>query len=681
MFKKNHTGTGLALIVFAVTLIFAVAAVCICAAGEAIDQATCEHECKPVTTVAPTCSESGYTLQECAKCGLRIKTDVVAPLGHDFDIGNSEGYIQKYATCEESGVTRYVCKRCGTGMDVTTPPTGHSWGDGETVSEPTCEKDGEKKYTCPDCQKTKTEVLPQLGHDFSDAYTADVPATCTVDGKESRHCTRCGAKTDERTVEALGHSFSPDYYYDVEDCSTGGTAYRKCTRCGEKTDVIDVAPAEHTWAAEDTIDKSPTCTEDGQSSVHCLHCNAKKDVTVIPAEGHVYDAEYIIKEQVTCTTPGRLSRKCIACGEETDLALIPPLGHDWSQPEIIRPATCIESGESRRTCSRCGLAETETIPLAPHTKQGVPVTTMATCTTQGYNSYICSVCGKPFDTDHTPALGHSFDTSKTVIVAPSCANEGSVTQICSVCGEITETKLPASGHKYGGWTVSRNATLLKEGEKQRTCSVCGGIQTQVIPKLESITVTDPATGVGIIASKSDHPLGLTLKVEAAREQIEGLEGVTLPEVSIVYKVEVYENGALLPAGEEYLLLMPIGSTAPDSIHIYYLNPSVGLAYPRGFAPANGYAAIVASTSGYYAVCKGTASGSVMGNDYIAGDVDGDGSVTAADARAALRFAAKLDVPTEETYDVFSRADLNSDGVVTADEARKILRAAAKLEAL
>lgn len=61
-----------------------------------------------------------------------------------------------------------------------------------------------------------------------------------------------------------------------------------------------------------------------------------------------------------------------------------------------------------------------------------------------------------------------------------------------------------------------------------------------------------------------------------------------------------------------------------------------------------------------------------------GDVNGDGKITASDARLALRISAKLDVPTAEE---FMAADVNADGKITASDARTILRVSAKLETL
>lgn len=63
---------------------------------------------------------------------------------------------------------------------------------------------------------------------------------------------------------------------------------------------------------------------------------------------------------------------------------------------------------------------------------------------------------------------------------------------------------------------------------------------------------------------------------------------------------------------------------------------------------------------------------------VTGDVNGDGKITASDARIALRVSAGLHTPTDEQR---MAADVNGDGKITASDARKILRAAAGLETL
>ena len=62
-------------------------------------------------------------------------------------------------------------------------------------------------------------------------------------------------------------------------------------------------------------------------------------------------------------------------------------------------------------------------------------------------------------------------------------------------------------------------------------------------------------------------------------------------------------------------------------------------------------------------------------EYRLGDVNFDGRITAADARLALRFSAKLDVPTAEQFIV---ADVIDNDKIESSDARLILRVSAKL---
>ena len=64
-----------------------------------------------------------------------------------------------------------------------------------------------------------------------------------------------------------------------------------------------------------------------------------------------------------------------------------------------------------------------------------------------------------------------------------------------------------------------------------------------------------------------------------------------------------------------------------------------------------------------------------------GDVNGDGEVTAADARLALRASVGLEKEIRKGTDAFTASDVNRDGVIGADDARLILRASVRLENL
>lgn len=73
----------------------------------------------------------------------------------------------------------------------------------------------------------------------------------------------------------------------------------------------------------------------------------------------------------------------------------------------------------------------------------------------------------------------------------------------------------------------------------------------------------------------------------------------------------------------------------------------------------------------------TASLTVFAACDMLGDVDGNGKITAADARSVLRVAARLEVFSDEQAAV---ADVDNSGDITASDARVILRVAAGIEA-
>ena len=110
------------------------------------------------------------------------------------------------------------------------------------------------------------------------------------------------------------------------------------------------------------------------------------------------------------------------------------------------------------------------------------LTTVApTCTEQGYDSYVCSVCGDEYEyrENYTEPLGHSFG-EWTVTIASDCRNEGVRTRKCGVCGAVEEETVSASGHEYvvvGGHEPS----CEQPGDKIYQCSVCGDTVTEQVP--------------------------------------------------------------------------------------------------------------------------------------------------------------------------------------------------------
>ena len=86
-------------------------------------------------TVAPTCTEQGYTVYICDQdATLTENRDFVDALDHDW----GEGVVTKVATCTEDGVKTFTCSRDGAPKTEVMPAVGHNWDDVTGTTPATC---------------------------------------------------------------------------------------------------------------------------------------------------------------------------------------------------------------------------------------------------------------------------------------------------------------------------------------------------------------------------------------------------------------------------------------------------------------------------------------------------------------------------------------------------------------
>ena len=128
----------------------------------------------------------------------------------------------------------------------------------------------------------------------------------------------------------------------------------------------------------------------------------------------------------------------------------------------------------------------------------------ATCTIDGnVEHWICSECGAVFsDADGKEEIakdsivipaGHK---STSCDVAPTCTESGiSGKVVCSVCGEVLEAgkTLPATGHDWSDWKVTKAATETEEGIETRFCSKCNETEThsiEMLPHTHNLTFVE-----------------------------------------------------------------------------------------------------------------------------------------------------------------------------------------------
>lgn len=218
-----------------------------------------KHSWKKEKTVAPTCTEQGYTLYKCAYnlfgvgCTATKKDDFVPALDH-----NMSDWIVVEATCTTAGEKYKVCQRSGCNHKVVEegyaeahPVLGHDFEGAEWVIEaPTCTTPGKRYQVCKrdGCNAEKVDESyakehPALGHAWGKYVDDDKPGC--QDQTESQYCTVCGARnadSEKKTSDPIRkHKFT---HYEVtksyelfgEQVITEMTAY--CDYgCGEK-DVV-----------------------------------------------------------------------------------------------------------------------------------------------------------------------------------------------------------------------------------------------------------------------------------------------------------------------------------------------------------------------------------------------------------------------------------------------------------
>lgn len=85
---------------------------------------------------------------------------------------------------------------------------------------------------------------------------------------------------------------------------------------------------------------------------------------------------------------------------------------------------------------------------------------------------------------------HDWKKDEAQSVPATCTTDGKDVYICSKCNAFEERTVKATGHSFGEWVVTREATVDAEGEKTRTCA-CGATETEVIPKLEPQNPSGP----------------------------------------------------------------------------------------------------------------------------------------------------------------------------------------------
>ena len=237
------------------------------------------------TVIAPTCEESGYTLNTCS-CGDSYKSDEKDPSGHSF----GQWMVTKEPTTSETGLEERECKTCGEKQEKTTEKLvqvhTHDYV-GKITAEPTCSASGVQKYVC-ECGEAYEETVAPLPHD--DIVTEVI--SCYEPSYWVYTCKICGDVRMEYMYIPIRHN-----YVDIitdPTCTEDGSKATTCTKCGEVNWVDILKAPGHIWQHSgcQTYNICTVCGEQGEFYHHswrgtpfrCEDCG----VTVCEYWGHIF---------------------------------------------------------------------------------------------------------------------------------------------------------------------------------------------------------------------------------------------------------------------------------------------------------------------------------------------------------------------------------------------------------
>ena len=197
----------------------------------ACDQSECEHYDTKEQVFAPDCTNEGYTLRTCKRCGYKYKFNFIEPTGHRL----SE--VTTSPTCTEQGFVTYDCMMCDYEyISDYKEPSGHTYTS--SIVESTCTEVGYTVYTCGCGYSYKTKFTVPNGHKLTSSTTKP---DCVNEGYTTYSCS-CGYSYKGDIVEPTGHSFTKKITRP-SIATTGRTTYT-CDECDFSYD------SDYVWYSE-----------------------------------------------------------------------------------------------------------------------------------------------------------------------------------------------------------------------------------------------------------------------------------------------------------------------------------------------------------------------------------------------------------------------------------------------
>ena len=439
----------------------------------------------------PTCTEKGATRYTCSRCGDYYDKDDIAALGHNY-VSN----VLTQPTCTEKGVTRYTCTRCNNYYDKEDiEELGHDTKIVERV-EPTLTEDGFYRVECQrdGCEYSSSHPLEQLTLGYnqkvksngSDTYKIEMDKSGYLifdfEG-ESKEWDINIYDEDYNKIDTLKPVYKEFYKKSYLQISLGsnvpnknqivalfaGKYYVEIDRLnnatndnfsGNYTFSIDYSPANETIkeTKNDFYYDAPTAknielnkTYNGFLGAKYACYNYVGNPILTTDERDAYKIE-IPKGSGLSQFSVTLSSKAFApLGSNCTLILY---NSEFEPYDGFKPLTVSLNSTLNETIylyegtyyiavvnDKSPIEYTFTTTFKPQgtftcvEHKGKLVNTVnPTCTQNGYNSYVCQICGAQYN-EIIPAYGHNAVIDYEV--APTLVSSGLTRgSHCSICGAV-----------------------------------------------------------------------------------------------------------------------------------------------------------------------------------------------------------------------------------------------------
>ena len=439
----------------------------------------------------PTCTEKGTTRYTCSRCGDYYDKDDIAALGHNY-----VSKVLTQPTCTEKGTTRYTCTRCNNYYDKEDiEELGHDTKIVERV-EPTLTEDGFYRVECQrdGCGYSSSHPLEQLTLGYnqkvksngSDTYKIEMDKSGYLifdfEG-ESKEWDINIYDEDYNKIDTLKPVYKEFYKKSYLQISLGssvpnknqmvalfaGKYYVEIDRLnnatndnfsGNYTFSIDYSPANETIkeTKNDFYYDAPTAknielnkTYNGFLGAKYACYNYVGNPILTTDERDAYKIE-IPKGSGLSQFSVTLSSKAFApLGSNCTLILY---NSEFEPYDGFKPLTVSLNSTLNETIylyegtyyiavvnDNSPIEYTFTTTFKPQgtftcvEHKGKLVNTVnPTCTQNGYNSYVCQICGAQYN-EIIPAYGHNAVIDYEV--APTLVSSGLTRgSHCSICGAV-----------------------------------------------------------------------------------------------------------------------------------------------------------------------------------------------------------------------------------------------------